>query len=981
MNWRSILDANPNLSDRYRQRYAILLRQLANDGTEEQRVAAGLVAVSHASRAAAILLGVEPTVAMAGPAWTVMVEGSVQPLPHGDLDRAIAAFPSLEQTRVPVHPSRHAHVLPTGAIALRWSAATVGARLDNASRFADIARVAGARTPLPIRVWDDYTICSADQEHVWVLSPNLGITLEDLLRDHVETRQPIIETLRVLRSTMLARGLIWQGFAPRNMFMVEGQLVLIDFEEVVSAEANPVRAAECLLWHRVFFADCLDSDEQAALFDGDGIGVPDETVVPADDFERALLDLDVVTFAQRRELLLASAVLEGLHRRANSRLLFGHELGHFWGDFVPVDIEVSIFRALTGVTDEDDTVACLEVFEAAMEADIIRGLRQQAMGDTAVAALRTAALADALVWSGAAVLATARLGIADWYDQLVSDPAMLVDRVVFQLTGGELADDVLIGAAGTRNNTEAALQKALGVGLDFLHGSEHEAPVLQHADTDQLRAMVAAPLPEAGENFADLLVETSRLVGAYSISQSHPGYLAFPDSANSLAAVAGSMLTRLLNQNLIAVDRSAPIATFIEVQVIEWLRGLAGYDTRPLDQVRGVKDVGGLWTTGGHLSNHVAMLAALGRIFPQARREGLRALDTQPAVIMSGPIAHYSHSDAAFHLGLGWDSVLSVAATPGYTTDVDAVEKMLIDPPAGRTPFMVVGVAGNCRTTGLDDLAALGEVCRRHSVWFHVDACHGGSLLFSPDLRARHLAGIESADSISLDPHKGLFTPYPSSYVLFQDRRVITQFSRHEATVQRDDCWDLGLITPFLGSRGFESLSTWMMLRHIGTRRLGRLVEQRQALVRHLERRIDAAGMFVRLNDVDFYRLAFVFCPPAVWAAIQQLEPAGHQRAVKIVSDYTSALNTHLYQAGQVCFDEHTLADLGNRVGAGRVTYTVMGACPGDALLTPEDLDRAVAHLAEAAHPLTSGMLAAIRGAATDSRPAGLGGPAGWSDL
>jgi hypothetical protein len=58
-----------------------------------------------------------------------------------------------------------------------------------------------------------------------------------------------------------------------------------------------------------------------------------------------------------------------------------------------------------------------------------------------------------------------------------------------------------------------------------------------------------------------------------------------------------------------------------------------------------------------------------------------------------------------------------------------------------------------------------------------------------------------------------------------------------------------------------------------------------------------------------------------------------------------------------------------------------MGACPGDALLTPEDLDRAVAHLAEAAHPLTSGMLAAIRGAATDSRPAGLGGPAGWSDL
>jgi hypothetical protein len=102
---------------------------------------------------------------------------------------------------------------------------------------------------------------------------------------------------------------------------------------------------------------------------------------------------------------------------------------------------------------------------------------------------------------------------------------------------------------------------------------------------------------------------------------------------------------------------------------------------------------------------------------------------------------------------------------------------------------------------------------------------------------------------------------------------------------------------------------------------------------------------------------------------------------VKVVSDYTCALNTHLYQAGEVCFDEHTLADLGNRVGAGPVMYTVMGACPGNALLTPDDLDRAVAHLTEAARPLTSGMLAAIRGDATETRPAGLGGPAGWSEL
>ena len=207
-----------------------------------------------------------------------------------------------------------------------------------------------------------------------------------------------------------------------------------------------------------------------------------------------------------------------------------------------------------------------------------------------------------------------------------------------------------------------------------------------------------------------------------------------------------------MNQNLIAVDRSAPVATFVEIQVIEWLRELVGYASASLSALRGVRDVAGLWTTGGHLSNHVAMLTALGHRFSEIRERGLRGLDTQPTVIMAGPIAHYSHSDAAFHLGLGWNAVVAVAAQATYTTDPASVEAALRDPPAGTTPFMVVGVAGNCGTTGLDDLASLADVCERYGVWFHADACHGGSLIFNERLRRRHLTGLERVDSVSLDP-------------------------------------------------------------------------------------------------------------------------------------------------------------------------------------------------------------------------------------
>lgn len=181
----------------------------------------------------------------------------------------------------------------------------------------------------------------------------------------------------------------------------------------------------------------------------------------------------------------------------------------------------------------------------------------------------------------------------------------------------------------------------------------------------------------------------------------------------------------------------------------------------------------------------------------------------------------------------------------------------------------------------------------------------------------RHLAGIERADSVPLDPHKGLFTPYPSSYVVFRERGVLTHFSRHGEAVLEDGCWDLGLIMPFLGSRGFESLSTWMLLKHVGVEALGALVESRQALVRYLDRRLEESGLFVRLNDVDFYRLAFVCCPPRVRAALKALSGERRERAVRVISEYTSLLNAALYRDGRVCFDEHTLIDLGDRVGLG----------------------------------------------------------------
>jgi len=1004
--WRAALSSSATLSGRFADRYAVVLAQLESDAPPEAVDSARATVADNPGAAAALLAGMPHPSAKdhhSGSAPAVTGADLVQDLvaSHPDVTDFVTGWPCLEQTTVPIHPGRQAHLVRVAGqelVALRWPAETVAARSRHQSRMAPVLSAASRVAPLGIKAHDEYAVVEVPGSDPWVFAPNLGLTLEDRLRsrdpDGAE-RAALVTSLAVLRAAMIDHGVVWQGFAPRNMFLHDGQIVLIDFEEAVDARQDPARAAECLLWHRVFFADCLTAEENARLFapvDGEP-HVPDGHPMPADDFERALLGVTTVTWRQRRELLEASVALEGRHTRPapdrDGGILYGHELGHFWGDFVPVELETRLFRHLTAVTDSAQLSACLEAFEAAMEADICRSLRHRARGTPDMSAIRTAALVEVLDAIGVERLAAHRMQTVHWYQRLTTDPVQLVDELLHAAgtaIGGldrELLDTYLVGSGLARKGHEESLAAATRIGLDFIHRTDHREPYLRYRSSEDLTALLDRPLPSEGADLDTVLAELEAEIARYSVSQSHPRYLAFPDSGNAIAAMAGGVLGRLLNQNLIAVDRSAPAATFVEIQVIEWLRNLVGYGSAPLTSLRGVKDVAGLWATGGHLSNHLAMLVALGHRFPQVRRQGLPALGTRPTVVMAGPIAHYSHSDAAFHLGLGWDSIVSVDARSGYTTDPAAVDAALTDPPAGTTPFMVVGVAGNCRTTGLDDLATLAAICRRHDVWFHVDACHGGSLIFSERLRNRHLAGIEQADSVSLDPHKGLFTPYPSSYVLFRERGVLTQFSRHETAVMADDCWDLGLITPFLGSRGFESLATWTLLRHVGVRHLGDLVESRQAHVRYLERRIDETGLFVSLNDVDFYRLAFVLCPPAVRQAIRKLAPERRRHAANVVSRYTSRLNTMLYQSGEVCFDEHTLADLADRVGSGaNVSYTIMAACPGNPLITQADLDDAVDQLARATKPLVPAMLAAI----TDAEPAGgdgrgtVTGPAGWSD-
>ncbi|MEV8326049.1 pyridoxal-dependent decarboxylase [Kitasatospora sp. NPDC056731] len=529
------------------------------------------------------------------------------------------------------------------------------------------------------------------------------------------------------------------------------------------------------------------------------------------------------------------------------------------------------------------------------------------------------------------------------------------------------------------------LHRAVDLGLDFTSGALRDDLVLRHATVSELIDRFADPLPAAGENDEQLL-EALTEIARWSISQADPRYLAFPDTGDSIAALAADIVASFLNQNLIAFDRSAPAASVIEAQLITWLRELIGYPVTPLADYQGLASLGGMWTSGGNMSNHIAIAAALAHTYPEIRTTGLRALPEQPVILLAGGVEHFSYLAAAQALGLGADGLLWADATPDFTSDPASVARLLASPPPGKRIFMVVGVAGNCRTTGIDDLQALADLSEQHGVWFHVDACHGGSLLFSEKLRVR-LAGIEHADSVALDPHKGLFVSYPSSYVLFRNPAALGRFARYPDRAHDPGCLDLGLITPFYGSRGFESLKLWALIKHQGVYGIGRLVEDRQATFQKMVDLLERTGCFRMLGTSDFYRCAFVFLPAPVAEALDQgtLTAAHHAAVRDLISRYTAAFADRLYRAGTVVFDLFSLQDLADRIGLGSsAKYQVMGMCVGHPHIPAEvehGIERAIT---ETAHGLTDRMLEDLRALLTSTNLADstagpdVTGPAGW---
>ena len=208
--------------------------------------------------------------------------------------------------------------------------------------------------------------------------------------------------------------------------------------------------------------------------------------------------------------------------------------------------------------------------------------------------------------------------------------------------------------------------------------------------------------------------------------------------------------------------------------------------------------------------------------------------------------AHHCIAKAAKLAGIAADRVRLVPVDGAFRMDVDALAAAIAaDRAAGLRPFFVASSAGTTNTGAVDPLDAIADCCAREGLWHHVDGAYGACFHLVPALRPL-LAGLPRADSLTLDPHKGLFLPYGTGALLVRDGDALRAV--HTTTAgylpdNQDDFYDPAQHGPEL-SRGFPGLRLWLAVRLLGAARYRAALAEKRALA------VDAAARVAALPGV-----------------------------------------------------------------------------------------------------------------------------------
>jgi aromatic-L-amino-acid decarboxylase len=400
---------------------------------------------------------------------------------------------------------------------------------------------------------------------------------------------------------------------------------------------------------------------------------------------------------------------------------------------------------------------------------------------------------------------------------------------------------------------EAVLDHAAALMLETWRSFD-AARATQPLPTERHLALLAEPLP-AGPGGPAAALDAAADVLDVSLTQARPRFFAWIGGSGLEIGVLGDALMASHDVN-VAVSSGA--ATLLERQTVRWTGEFVGF-ARAGD---------GLMAAGGTISNLTALTAARERAVPGARYDGIGG---QRLALYCSAEAHYSVHRAAEVLGIGGRNVRAIAIDAHRRMDPAACGAAIdADRRRGIVPVAVVATAGTTLTGAVDDLSALAEVCAEREVWLHVDGAYGLPAA-ATSLAGPLFAGLERADSATVDAHKWLYVPKACSVLLIRDRDTLeAAFSHDESYIPHTDREDTHPVDRTLEySRPLSALKLWLAFRVHGAPAIRAAIERnlRQALLlAELVRDDPRLELLVepQLSAVCFRHLPPRHIPPAV---------------------------------------------------------------------------------------------------------------------
>ncbi|KAK6635456.1 hypothetical protein RUM44_000707 [Polyplax serrata] len=317
--------------------------------------------------------------------------------------------------------------------------------------------------------------------------------------------------------------------------------------------------------------------------------------------------------------------------------------------------------------------------------------------------------------------------------------------------------------------------------------------------------------------------------------------------------LVGGIITEALNTNQYTFE-VAPAFTLCEHTIIQTVLEKVNYN-----------EGDGIFVPGGSLNNMYAMVLARHKLKPEIKTQGLYCLGI--LVAFTSEDSHYSILKGVNWLGIGTDNVIKIRTDDRGKMIPEELERAILKVKEdGKVPFFVNATAGTTVLGAFDPIQSIADLCAKYNLWLHVDACWGGSLMFSKK-HSKVLDGLRRADSIAWNPHKMMGAPLQCSIFITKYKGLLHRCNSASATYlfQQDKFYDVSYDTGDKSvqcGRKVDAFKLWLMWKARGDAGFEKLVDQAMECSRYFKNQISSRdGFKLVIPSFECTNICFWYIP------------------------------------------------------------------------------------------------------------------------